>query len=100
LAESFSQITSDCLREDRQVAFEALRKLRAILIVFNTHKSKFDIEDIRDHLKRIAELLLSSSLIQQFQKLLLVRQDQEMYQLHIEILGIISILSGGVKAFS
>lgn len=69
-------------------------------MVFSSHKSRFDVEDIRDHLKRITELFLSSNLTQQFSKILLITDDQELYPVQMEIIRIISILSAGIKAFS
>lgn len=77
-----------------------MEKLRQMFEVINLFNYRFELLDIEEHLRRIFDLVLSSTLFDTFSMILDLVDDKHTAEIKIEVLRCIGLISVGLRLFS
>jgi hypothetical protein len=77
-----------------------MEKLRQMFDVVNIFSYRFELLEIDEHLRRIFDLILSSTLFETFTLILDWADNPQTAQIKLEVLKIIGLASVGLRLFS
>ena len=100
IANNFNLILSDVATEQAANIEQAIIRLRTILEIFTHFTQLYELIEISDHIRRVFDLTLNSTLPETFGQILDMIDDMKVSPIKIEILRAIGLLSVGVKLFS
>eukprot|EP00347_Sterkiella_histriomuscorum_P022084 403331737 len=100
LSNNFQSILADIQTNQTSAVESAFQRLRGMLDVLIGFTQRFELMEISEHVRRVFDLILSSTLLETSSQILEYPDDLKISPIKLEVLKCIGLLSIGGKLFS